>query len=166
MQNNIAALVSQIAVSFVSHRELPSAAVPGLVRSILSTLRDLSDGGAFAAYKKSLEPVKTPDPAAFMPRLIKAARSAFATSEPKADPRKSVFNSGIVCLSCGKFCKVMRSHLHFSHKLSVEQYRELWNLPASYPMTAPEYSRSRSFAAKGSGLGKLNHFRGRGVASK
>ena len=34
------------------------------------------------------------------------------------------------------------------------QYREKWNLPADYPMVAPEYTATRSALAKKIGLGR------------
>ena len=39
-------------------------------------------------------------------------------------------------------------------KLTPEQYREKWKLPADYPMTAPNYTRQRSELARATGLGR------------
>jgi predicted transcriptional regulator len=41
------------------------------------------------------------------------------------------------------------------HGLTPEQYREKWNLPSDYPMTAPNYAAQRSAIAKTMGLGQI-----------
>ena len=38
--------------------------------------------------------------------------------------------------------------------MTPEQYRERWNLPAEYPMVAPDYAAKRSELAKSIGLGR------------
>ena len=47
----------------------------------------------------------------------------------------------------------MKRHLT-SHGLTPQQYRAKWGLPADYPMTAPNYSATRSAMAKDIGLGQ------------
>jgi len=46
--------------------------------------------------------------------------------------------------------------------MSPEQYRERWNLPADYPMVAPNYAKQRSKLAKAIGLGTRPRQRRRG----
>ena len=38
--------------------------------------------------------------------------------------------------------------------MTPEQYRAKWNLPADYPMVAPNYAKARSELAKNMGLGQ------------
>ena len=38
--------------------------------------------------------------------------------------------------------------------MTPEQYRTKWNLPADYPMVAPNYAKARSELAKTMGLGQ------------
>jgi predicted transcriptional regulator len=38
--------------------------------------------------------------------------------------------------------------------MTPEEYRKRWNLPADYPMVAPNYSERRSQLAKDNGLGR------------
>ncbi len=38
--------------------------------------------------------------------------------------------------------------------MSPEQYRERWNLPADYPMVAPNYAKTRSQLGEKMGLGQ------------
>jgi predicted transcriptional regulator len=59
----------------------------------------------------------------------------------------------VVCLSCGFRAKTLRRHLRTAHGLTVDAYRRLWDLPSSFPMTAPEYAARRSRIAKATGLG-------------
>jgi hypothetical protein len=40
----------------------------------------------------------------------------------------------IVCLECGKSRKRFRTHLRKTHRMTPEQYREKWKLPANFPM--------------------------------
>ena len=40
------------------------------------------------------------------------------------------------------------------HKMTPEQYRQRWELPSTYPLTAPDYAKTRSALAKKIGLGR------------
>jgi predicted transcriptional regulator len=41
--------------------------------------------------------------------------------------------------------------------MTPEQYRDKWNLPADYPMVAPNYAVTRSALAKKMGLGQARN---------
>ena len=56
---------------------------------------------------------------------------------------------------------MLKRHLSTAHGLSVEEYREKWNLPAAHPMVAPSYAARRSELAKKIGLGRKPRKRGR-----
>jgi predicted transcriptional regulator len=73
--------------------------------------------------------------------------------EPAVPVKKSVFADHIVCLEDGRKLKMLKRHLKTAFNMTPEQYRERWNLPASYPMVAPNYARQRSNLAKKIGLG-------------
>ncbi len=73
--------------------------------------------------------------------------------EPAVSPKKSIFPDYIVCLEDGKKLKMLKRHIKTSYGLTPEQYRERWNLPADYPMVAPNYAKQRSKLAKQIGLG-------------
>ena len=60
----------------------------------------------------------------------------------------------IVCLEDGKKLKMLKRHLKTSFNMTPEQYKERWNLPADYPMVAPNYAKQRSSLAKDIGLGR------------
>ena len=59
----------------------------------------------------------------------------------------------IVSMIDGKLYRMLRRHLT-THGLTEQQYRQRYNLPASYPMVAPAYSAKRSAMAKSIGLGR------------
>ena len=73
--------------------------------------------------------------------------------EPAVPVKKSVFADHIVCLEDGRKLKMLRRHLKTAFNMTPEQYRERWDLPATYPMVAPNYARQRSNLAKKIGLG-------------
>lgn len=99
-----------------------------------------------------------------LPRLIRDVHGTLATvgqtppeapnAEPAVDVKKSVFADHILCLNCGQSFKMLKRHISADHQMTPDQYRAEWNLPASYPMVAPEYAAERSKLAKASGLGR------------
>ena len=74
--------------------------------------------------------------------------------EPAVSVRASVKNDHLVCLEDGKKMKMLKRHLLTDHGMTPEEYRERWNLPADYPMVAPEYADKRRELAKKIGLGR------------
>jgi predicted transcriptional regulator len=99
-----------------------------------------------------------------LPSLIQNVHDALAglgqevaAPEPKKQPavsiRASVKPDYIVCLEDGKKLKMLRRHLLTNYQMTPEQYRAKWNLPADYPMVAPNYTEQRRMLAKKIGLG-------------
>ena len=101
---------------------------------------------------------------AVLPELIQSVYRSLATAgtaQPAPAPltpavpiRKSVFPDHIVCLEDGKKLKMLKRHLQTSYGMTPEQYRQKWDLPAAYPMVAPNYASHRSSLAKQLGLGR------------
>jgi predicted transcriptional regulator len=60
----------------------------------------------------------------------------------------SVTPDYIICLEDGQTFKSLRRHLRVKYKLTPEQYRVKWGLPADYPIVAPNYAAERSRIAK------------------
>lgn len=79
---------------------------------------------------------------------------AEAPPEPAVSIRSSVKPDHIVCLEDGKKLKMLKRHLMTHYNLTPEQYRARWNLPADYPMVAPNYAEKRRELAKKIGLGR------------
>jgi predicted transcriptional regulator len=133
--NRILALTTQIAAAYLGARTVGTAAVPGLIRAIQETLTDL-------VPNRPGEPART--------------RPADLRPPPRAavDVRKSVFADHLVCLEDGEKMTMLKRHLRTAHAMSPEQYHAKWQLPASYPMVAPNYAKTRSRLAKEAGLGR------------
>ena len=77
-----------------------------------------------------------------------------APLKPAVPVKKSLTAEYIVCLEDGKKFKSLKRHLRSKYNMTPEQYREKWNLPADYPMVAPNYAVTRSALAKKMGLGQ------------
>jgi predicted transcriptional regulator len=50
--------------------------------------------------------------------------------------------------------KMLKRHLGTDHGLTPAEYRTRWNLPADYPMVAPDYAARRRDLAVKIGLGR------------
>lgn len=74
--------------------------------------------------------------------------------EPAVSIRASVKPDFIVCLEDGKKLKMLKRHLMTAYQMTPEQYRAKWNLPADYPMVAPNYAEQRRALAHKIGLGR------------
>jgi len=73
--------------------------------------------------------------------------------EPAVSVRSSIKPDYIVCLEDGKKLKMLKRHLMTHYQMTPEDYRAKWNLPADYPMVAPNYAEQRRTLAKKIGLG-------------
>ena len=49
---------------------------------------------------------------------------------------------------------MLKRHLLSAYGMTLQPYREKWDLPASYPMVASNYAERRSFLARQLGLGR------------
>lgn len=86
--------------------------------------------------------------------LGQAAPVVDTPPEPAVSIRSSVKPDHIVCLEDGKKLKMLKRHLMTHYNMTPEQYRTRWNLPADYPMVAPDYAEKRRELAKKIGLGR------------
>ncbi len=105
---------------------------------------------------------KTPSSTDEVSNLIKTVHKALAglssgveqnVPEPAVPIRRSITPDYIVCLEDGRKLKMLKRHLSTAYNMTPEEYRERWNLPADYPMVAPNYALQRSNLAKKIGLG-------------
>ncbi|WP_029936620.1 MucR family transcriptional regulator [Sphingomonas sp. UNC305MFCol5.2] len=85
--------------------------------------------------------------------LGRAAVEPEVKQEPAVSIRSSIKPDFIVCLEDGKKLKMLKRHLMTHYQMTPEQYRAKWNLPADYPMVAPNYAEQRRTLAKKIGLG-------------
>jgi predicted transcriptional regulator len=85
--------------------------------------------------------------------LDAAAAEPEVKQEPAVSIRASVKPDYVVCLEDGKKLKMLKRHLMTHYQMTPDQYRAKWNLPADYPMVAPNYAEQRRALAKKIGLG-------------
>jgi len=121
----IISLAADIVSAYVSNNPVPAASLPDLIASIHSSLTGIG---------QRAEPEKP-------------------AQAPAVNPKRSVTPDYIICLEDGKRFKSLKRHLSTGYDLTPDEYRAKWNLPADYPMVAPNYAAQRSALAKASGLG-------------
>jgi predicted transcriptional regulator len=124
---DIAALTVQLLSAYLSNNTVAAEDLAGLIRSTRTAL------------------VEDNAPAAVEPEA--------PTFTPAVSARKSLSSPDhILSLIDGKPYKTLKRHLA-SNGLTPEQYRERYNLPASYPMVAPTFAARRREIAEQIGLG-------------
>ncbi len=82
------------------------------------------------------------------------AEPAPEPQEPAVSVRQSIKPDYLVCLEDGKKLKMLKRYLMTNFQMTPDQYRSKWNLPADYPMVAPNYAEQRRDLAKKIGLGR------------
>ena len=124
VQEMLITLTSDIVAAHVSNNSVSVDEVPALISNVYGALAGL---GGEAAIEEKLP-------------------------EPAVSIRASIKPDYIVCLEDGKKLKMLKRHLMTHYNLTPEQYRARWNLPADYPMVAPNYAEKRRDLAKKIGL--------------
>ena len=122
-------LTSDIVAAYVSNNPVPVSELPGMIKSVHATLGGLSGAGG---------------------------SEALTSQKPAVPIKRSITPEYIVCLEDGKKLKMLKRYLRSNFKLSPEEYRAKWGLPADYPMVAPNYAAQRSEFAKKIGLGRTS----------
>jgi predicted transcriptional regulator len=134
MNEMLITLTSDIVAAHVSNNDVAIDDLPSLISNVFGALSGL--GGT--------EPVEE------------------EKREPAVSVRASIKPDYIICLEDGKKLKMLKRHLMTHYQLTPDEYRQRWNLPADYPMVAPNYAEKRRELAKKIGLGrKPNARRGR-----
>ena len=122
-------MAAEIVAAFVSNNSVPRSELSALLETVHAAVKRLAEGGALA-------------PAVIEPPA------------PAVSIRKSVSPDYLICLDDGLKFKSLRRHLS-TLGMTPDQYRAKWNLPADYPMVAPNYAAQRSELAKKIELGQL-----------
>ena len=125
MKETLITLTADIVAAHVSNNSVAVNDLPTLISNVHSALSGLS------------EPAPAPE----------------VKQEPAVSIRASIKPDYIVCLEDGKKLKMLKRHLMTHYNMTPEQYRAKWNLPADYPMVAPNYAEQRRTLAKKIGLG-------------
>src|SRR5262245_1213955 len=121
---SFAELTSDIVSAYVGNNSVPAANLSELIATVYQAVAGLSQHKAPAVEPQT----------------------------PAVNPKRSVHPDHIVCLEDGKRFRSLKRHLTANHGLTPEEYRSKWNLPADYPMVAPNYAATRSELAKKLGL--------------
>lgn len=124
---NFIAQTADIVSAYVSNNTVPANEIPALINQVHNALLQVSLG---------------------------KGEGPGETLKPAVSIKRSIAPDYIVCLEDGKKFKSLKRHLRSQYKMTPEQYREKWNLPADYPMVAPNYAATRSQLAKKMGLGQ------------
>lgn len=123
--DTLIALTADIVAAHVGNNAIDITEIPTLIRSVHGALAGLGS----------------------------TAEAPVQRAEPAVSVRSSIKPDYIVCLEDGRKLKMLKRHLMTHYKLTPEQYRAKWNLPADYPMVAPNYAEQRRNLAKKIGLG-------------
>lgn len=126
MQETLVTLTADIVAAHVSNNSVAVSDLPLLISNVHGALVGLG--------------TTAPEPEA-------------KKQEPAVSVRSSIKPDYIVCLEDGKKLKMLKRHLMTHYQMTPEQYRTKWNLPADYPMVAPNYAEQRRTLAKKIGLG-------------
>jgi predicted transcriptional regulator len=124
-QQETLALTADIVSAFVSNNSVPADQLQELLANTFQTLNGLG------TVQKDEE----------------------VQQKPAVPVKKSITDDYLICLEDGKKLKMLKRYLRTQYNLSPEDYRRKWNLPADYPMVAPNYAKRRSEFAKQIGLG-------------
>jgi len=123
--DDLLALTADIVSSHVANNTVAVSDLPHLIENVYNALAQLGSEPAEPEVKQ----------------------------EPAVSIRSSVKPDYIICLEDGKKLKMLKRHLMTHYNMTPEQYRAKWNLPADYPMVAPNYAQQRRMLAKKIGLG-------------
>jgi len=126
MTETLITLASDIVAAHVSNNSVAGEELPALIKNVYTALAGLTGSTAASA----------PPP------------------EPAVSIRSSIKPDSITCLDCGKKMKMLKRHISTDHGLSTDAYRQRWNLPADYPLVAPNYAEKRRELAVKIGLGR------------
>ena len=125
IQETLIALTADIVAAHVSNNSVAVSDLPVLIQNVHGALTGLGDAVTAPEVKQ----------------------------EPAVSVRSSIKPDFIICLEDGKKLKMLKRHLMTHYQMTPEQYRAKWNLPADYPMVAPNYAEQRRTLAKSIGLG-------------
>ena len=131
--DTLVAATAQIVGAYIVNRQSESFNLTALTADVFATLRNLAQSEVVSARSTSTNG---------------------SSRKPVVSVEESVKADYLVCLEDGKRVKMLKRHLKTAYGMSPEQYRARWDLPATYPMVAPNYAKVRSQLAKQISLGR------------
>src|SRR5437867_12174721 len=120
-------MTTEVVSAYLSNNVLPAGQISEVIQTVHSSLNALGTGRTEASS---------------------------ALLKPAVPVKKSITSEYIICLEDGKKLKMLKRHLRSTYKMTPDEYRVKWGLPADYPMVAPNYAQQRSEFAKKIGLGR------------
>ncbi|WP_088309074.1 MucR family transcriptional regulator [Novosphingobium sp. B 225] len=127
MNETLITLTSDIVAAHVSNNSVGAEELSNLISSVYNALAGLGQ----AAPAPEAAPLK-----------------------PAVSIRASVKPDKVICLDCGAELQMLKRHLMTHHNMTPDDYKARWNLPADYPLVAPNYADKRRDLAKKIGLGR------------
>jgi len=146
-QSDVMSLTVALLSAYFANNTVPSSELPALVEGTRKAL--LGDTAAIAPAPEETVPVPVSvEPAVATPAPAPAPefRPAVSIEASLASPDQ------ILSMIDGKPYKALKRHLS-THGLTPADYRARYDLPADYPMVAPDYSAARREVALKLGLG-------------
>lgn len=118
-------LTADLVSAYVTRNAVPASDMPGLIRTVHAAIGGLGTAGPATPQVRTLS---------------------------QAEVKRSITADGLVSFIDGRTYQTLRRHLT-AHRMTPDQYRREFGLPADYPLVAPSYSKKRSKIAKAIGLG-------------
>ncbi|MEY4965441.1 MAG: hypothetical protein RL274_1024 [Pseudomonadota bacterium] len=130
-KNQLLDKTCEIIVAFLNKNEAKVSEIPDIITDVHRTLTTL-----FANAGEH-----------------RAATGHTTGKAPAVAVTASITPDHIICLEDGKKLKTLKRYIGGRFGLTPDQYRTKWNLPADYPIVAPNYAAKRSRLAKNMGMG-------------
>lgn len=178
MSQEILKQTVEILSAYVSNNELAPNQLVELIGQVHATLGGLAAGApvappvvvAVTAPAIAAPPAEDDEAVEERPAKVGAMTAVKVDKrpvrpEPAVPIEDAVQDDLVICLMCGKGCQALKGHLTRSHKIELDEYRKMFNLPRSFPMVARNYSERRRQLAKDANLAeKLQQGRRRNKA--
>jgi predicted transcriptional regulator len=120
-------LTADVVSAYVSNNPVPHGELSSLIGQVYAALKTTTSG---------------------------ATETKPETLKPAVPMKKSITPDYLISLEDGKKFKSLKRHLMTHYGMTPEDYRAKWNLPADYPMVAPNFAAARSALAKTMALGR------------
>lgn len=101
-----------------------------------------------ARAQAGVRPMTAAEIATYVAEVAQALESALFEEEtpppaPAVDPRRSIGETSVICLECGRKFKVLTLRHLKTHDLSPKEYKAKWGLRKDLPLTSRSLVRMR-----------------------
>lgn len=127
-QHELLNITAKIVCSYIGSNTVELSEIPSIINRVYGAVQDIAK---FGTNSRKLDPLN-----------------------PHVPISESVTDEYIICLEDGKRLQMLKRHLNTVYKMSIDEYKERWGLPADYPAVAPNYAKRRSQIARTTGLGQ------------